>query len=487
MSEQLFAFLLRLYPDAFREKYRDEALQLYRDRLHDETGVFPRARLYVDLLADAARGLPQAWRNSYDANPAPSLAPNAEGVPSFRMLENEKLRPESIAIGSTLSVLALVVFGLLMSLPDPFLPLSKSGEPKSPIEAVLERLNRASSPQSDDPANDGAELAETVPATPGALPAKPQRAAAVGIPVGSALKLDAAEREHVVQAVANNMQAHYYEHEKAQDASAALLAGEQRGEYDAIVDGPDLAARLTSDIRSSTRDLHLVVIYSSRTLPAQPGPPSAAPPAAVLEQYRQAMKQQNCTYEKVEILPNNIGYFKLNSFPDPDVCGAETRAALQRLNHADAIIFDLRDNGGGNPDMVAQMSAPLFNRPVPWFNPRANPSSTMLSPASGSSLANKPVYILTSTLTRSGAEQFTYNLKMLHRATVVGQNTAGSAELGVFHRIDDHFGMGIPETPTTNPYGKPDWELVGVAPDVKVPAADALATAEKLALDRRKN
>ncbi|MGB6826731.1 MAG: hypothetical protein WBE41_01720, partial [Terracidiphilus sp.] len=103
MSEQLFAFLLRLYPDAFREKYRDEALQLYRDRLHDETGVFPRARLYVDLLADAARGLPQAWRNSYDANPAPSLAPNAEGVPSFRMLENEKLRPESIAIGSTLS------------------------------------------------------------------------------------------------------------------------------------------------------------------------------------------------------------------------------------------------------------------------------------------------------------------------------------------------------------------------------------------------
>ncbi len=50
---------------------------------------------------------------------------------------------------------------------------------------------------------------------------------------------------------------------------------------------------------------------------------------------------------------------------------------------------------------------------------------------------------------------------MLNRATIVGENTAGSAELGAFHRIDDHFGMGIPEMPITNPYGKPDWELVG--------------------------
>jgi len=480
MSEQLFAFLLRLYPDAFREKYRDEALQLYRDRLRDETGMLPRTRLYVDLLADAAIGLPQAWRNSYDKNPAPSLAPNAEGVPSFRMLENEKLRPESVAIGSTLSIVGLLAFGLLLALPAPFRPLSNSGGPKSPIEAVLERLNRASSP-----AGDGAEVA-TTPASPGASSAQSQNGAAAAVPIGSALKLDAAERQRVVKAVAGNLQAHYYDRDKAQNASAALLAGEQRGEYDAIVDGPDLAARLTSDVRSATQDPHLIVEFSGRPLPAQPGPLSAAPSAAVLEQYREAMKQQNCTIEKVDVLPDGIGYIKLNSFPAPDVCGAAVGAAMQHLNHANAIIFDLRDNGGGNPDMVAQISAQLFDHPVPWFNPRATPSSTMLSPATGSRLANKPVYILTSSLTRSGAEHFTYNLKMLGRATIVGQNTAGSAELGVFHRIDDHFGMGIPETPITNPYGKPDWELVGVAPDVKVPAADALATAEKLALEHRK-
>jgi hypothetical protein len=483
MSEQLFAFLLRLYPDVFREKYRDEAQQLYRDRLRDESGIFPRARLYVDLLADAAMGLPQAWRNSYAANSAPSLAPNAESTPSFRLLEQEKLRPESIAFGAALSFLVLFAFGLLMSLPSSFRPLPGSRTPKSPIESVMERLNRTASPQPDGLGPGGFEIAGAVPATPGAFPAQSQSGDAVGVPIGSALKIDAAERQRVVEAVAGNLQAHYYDHDKAQDASAAILALERRGAYDAIVDGPDLAVRLTSDIRSYTSDVHLIVQYSSRPLPAQPAPP----PAAVSEQYREAMKQQNCTFEKVEALPNNIGYIKLNSFPDPAVCGAEARAALQHLKQADAIIFDLRDNGGGQPDMVAQMAAPLFDHPVPWFNPRANPSSTMLSPARGSRLANKPVYILTSTLTRSGAEHFTYNLKMLKRATIVGENTAGSAELGVFHRIDDQFGMGIPETPIANPYGKPDWELIGVAPDVKVPAATALATAEKLALQHRKD
>jgi C-terminal processing protease CtpA/Prc len=72
-------------------------------------------------------------------------------------------------------------------------------------------------------------------------------------------------------------------------------------------------------------------------------------------------------------------------------------------------------------------------------------------------------------------------MKMLKRATLVGETTRGGAHAGVFHRIDDHFGMGIPEERSINPYGQADWEGVGVVPDVKVKAADALDTAVKLA------
>jgi C-terminal processing protease CtpA/Prc len=97
-------------------------------------------------------------------------------------------------------------------------------------------------------------------------------------------------------------------------------------------------------------------------------------------------------------------------------------------------------------------------------------------------LAETPVYLLTSASTWSGAEQFAYNLKKLKRATLVGETTRGGTHAGVFHRIDDHFGIGIPEQKVINPFGKGDWEGVGVEPDVKVSADDALETAEKLAV-----
>jgi C-terminal processing protease CtpA/Prc len=73
---------------------------------------------------------------------------------------------------------------------------------------------------------------------------------------------------------------------------------------------------------------------------------------------------------------------------------------------------------------------------------------------------------------------------MLKRATLVGERTRGGAHAGVFYRIDDHFGMGIPEVKAVNPFSKTDWEGVGVEPDVKVKAVEALGTAMRLAAGR---
>jgi C-terminal processing protease CtpA/Prc len=101
-------------------------------------------------------------------------------------------------------------------------------------------------------------------------------------------------------------------------------------------------------------------------------------------------------------------------------------------------------------------------------------------PVPASSLTDKPVYVLTSARTISGADHFSYNFKMLKRATIVDEKTAGAAHSGVFHRIDEHFGMGIPETTPVNPFSTADWAGTGVEPDIKVKAADALEVVEKL-------
>jgi C-terminal processing protease CtpA/Prc len=158
---------------------------------------------------------------------------------------------------------------------------------------------------------------------------------------------------------------------------------------------------------------------------------------------------------------------------------------MSSLNQANAVIFDLRDNRGGYPGMVMLIAAYLFDHPEYMYSPREMSDLCWTkSPAPGSRLADKAVYVLTSSRTFSGAEHFSYDLKMLKRATLVGEKTAGATDVGVFHRIDDHFGIGIREINAINPYAEPDWAVVGVQPDVPVAAADALATAQKLAQDK---
>jgi C-terminal processing protease CtpA/Prc len=235
---------------------------------------------------------------------------------------------------------------------------------------------------------------------------------------------------------------------------------------------------LTKQMGDVSHDIHLVV-YSRDRLQEHPGVQTAESAA----NYRRALERESCTFETVKILPHNIGYLKLNSFPDVSICRSTAVVAMASLNHADAVIFDLRDNRGGYPEMVMLIAAYLFDHPEYMYNPREAPTerSWTRSPVAGNRLADKPVYVLTSGTTWSGAEQFSYDLKMVKRATLVGEKTRGGAHAGVFYRIDNHFGVGIPEVKAVNPFSKNDWESVGVEPDVKVKAADALETAERLA------
>jgi C-terminal processing protease CtpA/Prc len=160
---------------------------------------------------------------------------------------------------------------------------------------------------------------------------------------------------------------------------------------------------------------------------------------------------------------------------------------MASLNDAHALIVDLRDNGGGFGDTALQIAGYLFDRPTFMYDPRPDspvPARTA-SPISGNKLVDKPVYVLTSSRTQSAAEYFVYNLKMLKRATVVGETTAGHQHSAVFHRINDHFGMGIQETvPPDNPYPTKGWEVIGIEPDVQVSRTEAFEAAKRLVESR---
>src|ERR1700723_1715156 len=148
MSEKMYTGLLRLYPSGFRREYGDAALRLIRDRFRDETGFFKRIRLWRDLATDVLVGLPQAYRNSYAETEVVSLSPNAEGIPSFKVLSEVPLRRGSIFVGGIVSLSAIAAFGFVLSQPIAYLPLPGSNARMSPIESVMQRLNRTTDPNS---------------------------------------------------------------------------------------------------------------------------------------------------------------------------------------------------------------------------------------------------------------------------------------------------------------------------------------------------
>jgi C-terminal processing protease CtpA/Prc len=205
--------------------------------------------------------------------------------------------------------------------------------------------------------------------------------------------------------------------------------------------------------------------------------------------FHQQMESQNCAFDKVEILPGNIGYVKFNGFMDASFCGPTVVAAMGFVAHTDAIIFDLRQNGGGQPAMVTLIASYLFDKPthlIDIYN-RKEDSTTQnwtLSYLPGPRLTKQPVFVLTSKRTFSGAEEFAFDLKNQKRAVIVGETTGGGAHPVSGHMVADYFMVGVPFAKSLDPVTKTNWEGTGVEPDVKVPAADALATAEKLAREK---
>jgi peptidase S41-like protein len=299
------------------------------------------------------------------------------------------------------------------------------------------------------------------------------------------IKLDAPARKRVIDGAASNLSEYYVYLETAKKMVDSLRTHEQRGDYDAITDGDAFATVLTRHLQDVSHDKHLRVNYSPSKLPPDQHGPSADDEA----RFHKQLEHDNCGFQKVEVLPRNIGYLKFNMFADAGFCGPTAIAAMNFLSHVDAMIFDLRENGGGDPKMVALISTYLFDEPThlnDLYNRKENTTSQFwtLPYVPGSRLGKKPAYVLTSKGTFSGAEEFTYNLKMLKRATIVGETTGGGAHPVAGHRIDDHFMIGVPFARAINPISKTNWEGTGVEPDVRASASDALNTAEKLAGDK---
>jgi C-terminal processing protease CtpA/Prc len=302
------------------------------------------------------------------------------------------------------------------------------------------------------------------------------------------MTIDAATRTQVIDGIILNLNKTYIFLETAQAMEKDLRQRVQNKEYDNITSAAEFAKKLTTDLQGISKDKHLRVGYSAQKIPVRTN--NAEPNAAEIEQFQRYMRQVNFGFEKIERLQGNIGYIDLRGFIGPEA-GAETvAAAMTFVANTDALIFDMRQNGGGDPEMVALICSYLFGeKPVHlndlYFRERNQTESFYTKPTvPGKKYGDKDVYVLTSNRTFSGAEEFTYNLKNLKRATIIGETTGGGANPGGRVRVHDHFGVFVPSGRAINPITKTNWEGTGVAPDIAVPKEQALKVAYKMALTK---
>lgn len=299
--------------------------------------------------------------------------------------------------------------------------------------------------------------------------------------------VDAAMRRQVIDGVVREMTAHYVFPEVAARVEAALRDPARRAPLDGLTDGVTLAQAMTTLLQAVTGDKHVRLRFSVQPLPDdRPGGPSAAQLAA----FKDEQRARNFGVERVERLPGNIGLIELRGFAPAEWAGASVAAAMTLVAHTDALIVDLRRNGGGDPATVALVSSYLFderthlntmhfrdgNRTEQFWT-----QDWVSGPRFGQA---KPVYVLTSSRTFSGAEEFSYNLQALKRGTVVGEVTGGGAHPGGDRKVATHFRLFVPGGRAVNPITRTNWEGRGVLPDVAVKADDALRVAQVQALQR---
>ncbi len=163
------------------------------------------------------------------------------------------------------------------------------------------------------------------------------------------------------------------------------------------------------------------------------------------------------------------------------------------LTHTDALVVDLRYNHGGDSDGVIILMSYLYaaEDTVHIFDIYWRPSNLTrqywnMPDVAGRRYPKKPVWVLTSSRTFSGAESFAYDLQAQKRVTVVGEVTGGGAHPGDMVKVAPHFGIGVPMGRSINPVTKTDWEGTGVRPDVPTTAEKAFDTAYLAALRRQR-
>lgn len=301
---------------------------------------------------------------------------------------------------------------------------------------------------------------------------------------GPEAPLTAQQRRQAIQDIAAAFESFYVIPEVGNAVARALRERLRRGEYDRITASRELAQVLSSHIDAVCHDPHTEVAYfEDDQLAERPASDPAVLKEREAKRYARALAA-NFDFAEPARLEGNIALIRFDSFHPAAFAAPHVQRTMSDAASAAALIIDLRQNGGGAPDLIPVLVSYLFDdTPVHLYDQFSRREGTRVQAWTNPAVpgqrfgSKKPVYVLTSKETFSAAENLAYTLQQLKRARIVGERTPGGAHGAFGKPVTPHLVPMVATKRTINAVTKGDWHRVGVVPDIPTSADEALAAA----------
>ncbi len=330
--------------------------------------------------------------------------------------------------------------------------------------------------------------------------------------------IDAKQRSQILETMADELEAGYLFADQGEVIAAGLRSASASDRFGEAESTQNFITAVNEYLLELSDDLHLRMGFqsagqesesvnirkgprpvpkgSSNTGPVShgdhthgsPAPPQSAPgKRSRVRQLPQGDGDEQHGFASWSVLDGNIGYIDLRVFGGPEA-KVQADEAMMAVADADALILDLRQNGGGGPFMVRYISGFLFEEPTHltdtfmrgWDAPEER--WTLIEGRPTDAFVDKPVFVLISNQTFSAAESFTFGLVINDRITTVGQRTGGGGHFGQMVELGDGYRFFLPRGRTYDPETGLGWEAEGIQPNIETPVDDALDVALDMAL-----